>query len=555
MRVLNRGWVTDMMKKSVRVLVSLYAAATVPTTPRKHPGKKLPLRPPQGVPDHTRPSPASRPRPAAAGPPWPRPTAASARPRPTGPPRPRRVPGPGAPPQKGDWLWTTRPGSEIDLIEELAFIGVDARQVEVALVVSGKCPSGFEPAFARQLLPVAAICAPTAAAVHEILRPHLGGPCALHVWVPDSDPGNLLSSLAADLQRELRQRLEADRPGQLLDDGPAAKEAGGRLLQVCLLSAEEAAVGALRAVDAQSLAPGGRLRFHVDREAPSRSAMKLGEALAWLGRGPEPEDVCVDLGASPGGWTYIIAQRRAHVVAVDPGLLAPSLRNRKGIEHLRMDAFRFEPELPADWLFCDMAFRPLEVASLLAKWGRKHWARFLLANIKLPMRKRAEMMKRVKEILKTGGWTGVRVRQLYHDRDEVTVAAWRGFGIDARAPGQRATPATGDAVGGDKTGARKSADTRRSAKPTGKTRPPRPSANTSPRPSSQDAPRSFSKTSPRPSSKTRPPRPSANTSPRPSANAAPRPFSKTTPRPSSKTRPPRPSSRTRPPRPPSKKRR
>ena len=120
--------------------------------------------------------------------------------------------------------------------------------------------------------------------------------------------------------------------------------------------------------------------------------MKLGEALAWLGRGPEAGEVCVDLGASPGGWTYILHRRRAHVVAVDLGSLAPSLRDQKGIEHLRMDAFRFAPELPADWLFCDMAFRPLEVAALLAKWGRKHWARFLVANIKLPMARRAAML-------------------------------------------------------------------------------------------------------------------------------------------------------------------
>ena len=125
------------------------------------------------------------------------------------------------------------------------------------------------------------------------------------------------------------------------------------------------------------------------------------------------------------------------MVAVDPGALAPSLRGERNIEHLRMDAFRFEPEIAADWLFCDMAFRPLEVASLLAKWGRKHWARFLVANIKLPMRQRAAMLRRVKEILATGGWIGLRARQLYHDRDEVTISAWRGFGADARPPRPR----------------------------------------------------------------------------------------------------------------------
>ena len=53
---------------------------------------------------------------------------------------------------------------------------------------------------------------------------------------------------------------------------------------------------------------------------------------------------------------------------------------------------------------------------------------------RLPMTQRAQMVRRVREILTTGGWTAVRVRQLYHDRDEVTLSAWRGFGGDARPP-------------------------------------------------------------------------------------------------------------------------
>jgi 23S rRNA (cytidine2498-2'-O)-methyltransferase len=92
---------------------------------------------------------------------------------------------------------------------------------------------------------------------------------------------------------------------------------------------------------------------------------------------------------------------------------------------VRGDAFRFEPPEPADWLFSDMAWRPLESAALLAKWARRGWARLCIANIKLPMRKKAEMLVRVREILGDGGWSNLRVRQLYHDREEVTVAGVR----------------------------------------------------------------------------------------------------------------------------------
>jgi 23S rRNA (cytidine2498-2'-O)-methyltransferase len=92
---------------------------------------------------------------------------------------------------------------------------------------------------------------------------------------------------------------------------------------------------------------------------------------------------------------------------------------------MRASAFDFRVDEPADWLTCDMAWRPLEVAALLAKLGRQGAARFLVANIKLPMKKKVEMIRRVRDILATGGWRDVRVRQLYHDRDEVTLGAWR----------------------------------------------------------------------------------------------------------------------------------
>jgi 23S rRNA (cytidine2498-2'-O)-methyltransferase len=259
------------------------------------------------------------------------------------------------------------------------------------------------------------------------------------VFAPDSDAGNLLSAMALALQARLGELLRA-RGLSVLPDGSAALEAGGLLAQVCLLGEDQAAVGVLPARAAQSVYPGGRQRVRRAKDAPARSSLKLTEALAWLGHGPQAGEVCVDLGAAPGGWSQVLLERRCHVVAIDPGRLAPHLIGR--VEHLRMNAFAFEPEIPADWVLCDMAYRPLEVAALLAKWGRRRWAQFLLANIKLPMSRRVDMLARVREILASGGWTGLRMRQLYHDRYEVTLCAWRGFGIDTRVPHrQPAAPA------------------------------------------------------------------------------------------------------------------
>jgi 23S rRNA (cytidine2498-2'-O)-methyltransferase len=245
---------------------------------------------------------------------------------------------------------------------------------------------------------------------------------AFDAWVPDADATNPLAGAAAQLDAAVKQRLTGP---QLAPDARAAFGENGLYAQACVMEGGVVAVGVAPAREAPSLAPGGRLRVHVSEEAPSRAAMKLEEALLWLDRSPEPGDLCVDLGASPGGWTWVLLERRARVLAVDPGDLAPNLRGKKGLVHLRADAFKIEPEEPMDWLFCDMAFRPLEVAGLLSKWARRKWARLLVANIKLPMRQKAQHLYRVRDILEDGGWQSIRVRQLYHDRDEVTFAGVR----------------------------------------------------------------------------------------------------------------------------------
>ena len=332
----------------------------------------------------------------------------------------------------GDWLWLCRQGAENDVCEELALYRVTGEAIQAALVRSSSQPKQeVLLTFVRQGIPVAAVIPPDAQAIVSVVRRLIKRPVVVHVFAPDSDEGNMLSARAESM-RELLVTLLREAGVDIVSDGEAALQAGGQLVQVCFLARDQVAIGVLPAIKAQSIFPGGRQRFRKPKDAPSRSARKLEEALVWSGHSPAPGEVCVDLGAAPGGWSQVLVERRCHVVAIDPGKLAPEIARR--VEHLRMNAFSFAPEIPSDWVVCDMAYRPLEVAALLARWGRHRWAQFLIANFKLPMKKRVEMVGRIREILATGGWTGLKIRQLYHDREEVTVAAWRGFGRDTRVP-------------------------------------------------------------------------------------------------------------------------
>jgi 23S rRNA (cytidine2498-2'-O)-methyltransferase len=327
----------------------------------------------------------------------------------------------------GRWLWTCRVGFEPHLYEELAWTEAEPRLLGEALVES-EGRQGLAPAFARLGLRVMASFPPeapetlaaTVAKAVAALPPN--APLVLQAFTPDTPQGNALATQAESLREAVQGLLPASR---LLEDADRAREAGALLVSICMAPGVTV-LGAVHAREALSLAPGGRRRMRRAGESPSRAAMKLEEALDGMPFEPGRGDVCVDLGAAPGGWTQRLVSRGAKVIAVDPARLMPELASNPRVRHVQESAFAFAPEEPVDWLFCDMAWRPLEVAQLLAKWGRRGWASHLVANIKLPMKDKNPILLRVRHTLtEDGGWKGLTVRQLYHDRDEVTVTAHR----------------------------------------------------------------------------------------------------------------------------------
>ena len=377
--------------------------------------------------------PAPRPQ---KGPPAPRSGKPAAKQAATAAPAlPPRVKAPTPPPemipaQPGRWLWTCRAGFEAHLFEELAWADASPRMLGEVLVESAERPVE-PPVFARTgirvlaSLPSAQTLDLTAEAVaSRIVSVLTDGPLVLQAFTPDSPAGNRLADDADALLEAVRTRLPADR---MLEETWRAREAGATLVELCVAPGG-VIVGEVPAREALSLSPGGRQRMRRPTDSPSRAAMKLEEALVNLPYEPGRGEVCVDLGAAPGGWTQRLVARGARVIAVDPAKLMPELARQPRVEHVQESAFAYTPEEPVDWLCCDMAWRPLEVAQLLAKWGRRGWATHLVANIKLPMKDKNPLLLRVRHILtEEGGWQGLTMRQLYHDRDEVTVTAHRGL--------------------------------------------------------------------------------------------------------------------------------
>ena len=128
---------------------------------------------------------------------------------------------------------------------------------------------------------------------------------------------------------------------------------------------------------------GGDVPLAVDKQAPSRAFAKLVEAELRLGRRIAARDTCVDLGASPGSWTYVALRRGARITAVDRADLREDLMQHRNVRFERGDAFRFEPASPVDWLLCDVIASAERSAECLVEWLRRKWCRHFVVTLKV----------------------------------------------------------------------------------------------------------------------------------------------------------------------------
>ena len=114
---------------------------------------------------------------------------------------------------------------------------------------------------------------------------------------------------------------------------------------------------------------------------PSRAYLKLWEALTRFGRYPKSGETCFDLGASPGGWTYVLASLGASVTAVDKAPLDPGVAAMPGVSERLDSAFAMPPE-PVDWLCSDIIAYPDRLLALVRKWIDAGAARHIVCTLK-----------------------------------------------------------------------------------------------------------------------------------------------------------------------------
>lgn len=262
----------------------------------------------------------------------------------------------------------------------------------------------------------------------DLLADH-DGPWRLHVFAL-SGPGALVGSRRASLIKSgivelLRKRQRRLLRSRRIEDGLFAKNEA--LAQVGLITPNAGFLSVSLPAELHRLrrcvAPfsGGVVEVAPDRKAPSRAFAKLLEAELRLGRRIELDDVCVDLGSSPGSWAYVALSRGASVTAIDRSPLRPDLMKNSRLKFVRGDAFRFAPESPVDWLLCDVIAPPERTMDLLRRWLDERWCRRFCVTIKFRGAGDYIKLEAAKQWLAESG-AEFLMRRLTNNKNEVTVA-------------------------------------------------------------------------------------------------------------------------------------
>jgi 23S rRNA C2498 (ribose-2'-O)-methylase RlmM len=157
-----------------------------------------------------------------------------------------------------------------------------------------------------------------------------------------------------------------------------------------------------------------------DKRPPSRAFKKLREAIITFDLTIKPHDQAVDLGASPGGWTHVLREYGASVIAIDRSPLDPHLMRDKKVKFIQGNALTWEPPHPVDWVVCDVITTPENTRELLKRWISNRWCSHFCVTIKFKGSPAFEVLREISQFLHAHT-TWFRGRQLTHNKNEVTV--------------------------------------------------------------------------------------------------------------------------------------
>jgi len=163
-----------------------------------------------------------------------------------------------------------------------------------------------------------------------------------------------------------------------------------------------------------SLFPNGEASFVEDKKLPSRAYLKLWEIFTILGKTPGKNERCLEIGSSPGSWSYVLANLKVDLTSVDRASLDESLNIFSNINFLKQDAFSILPGNfgKVDWIFSDLVCYPEKLYSWIEMW--LDYSDNFICTIKFQKDDHDHIIQKFKDI------SGSKILHLFNNKHELT---------------------------------------------------------------------------------------------------------------------------------------
>lgn len=225
-----------------------------------------------------------------------------------------------------------------------------------------------------------------------------------------------------------------------IEDSTATNNDGERwLLQVLLMTPDVAVASLVQSFPSDKNKsvvywpncdfPAGLAKVDIrDEEMPSSAYRKLMEGLECLQIRPDATCQVYDLGACPGGWTWILRHfLDCSVTAIDKSPLDPRLMQDSRIEFIKGDAFTFEPNKQDGhdekevWMVSDVIAYPDRILELLERWCGGRWADYMVVTMKFHGSQ--PDLPTLREAIALGESYGYdsRAKHFFNNKNEVTL--------------------------------------------------------------------------------------------------------------------------------------
>ncbi|MBY0553751.1 hypothetical protein K2P97_04425 [bacterium] len=163
--------------------------------------------------------------------------------------------------------------------------------------------------------------------------------------------------------------------------------------------------------------PLGWHEFNEDKSIPpNRAYLKLWEVLCLNYIQLKPSDIVIDVGSSPGGWSWALSNYVKKVYSIDKAELDPKISSNPKIHYKSEDAFQVNPMDYKDctWLFSDIICTPQRLLSLVESWHNKSQVKNFVCTIKFKGGCDFDVLKEFNT------YPDSRIIHLYQNKNEVT---------------------------------------------------------------------------------------------------------------------------------------